>query len=409
MVAPKIKLIAIAKDEAAYLPEWIHHHLYFGFSEIHIMVNRTEDNTKEILSSISKCEPRLTWETIDWIEYCPDKVRERFQAVAYAKGFYDSKHNGNCSHILFLDIDEFWVPRDFSRKIEECVMDASSEALISFQWMNDLGDAKPFSRFSNPLNGELSRIVKTLLPISADVKEFRPHVPILKNVCPHLLADGSAFIASEKVEQAVHPKLSHVSSSFIFHRLNRSQTEYISLLFRGNPDEIECLYKLNRNGFGSRTSNLHSSQFDDRLFSDYTKSFSTFLSASSLDKPLSVAKDFVLARYQTSLEALGEQLDRFYKPLLTVFRGVDDQLVISAFQKYRAEKVKSRDDAELLKSMAADAAQQSLPEAIEYLKKAQKIRPGGKIIAERLTEYKKLLVEQNLNRLKLKLLFKGSK
>ena len=29
-----VKIIAIAKDEGAYLAEWIHHHLYFGFSEI---------------------------------------------------------------------------------------------------------------------------------------------------------------------------------------------------------------------------------------------------------------------------------------------------------------------------------------------------------------------------------------
>lgn len=41
----KIKLVAIAKDEAAYLPEWIFHHLYFGFDQIDIYVNNTSDNT----------------------------------------------------------------------------------------------------------------------------------------------------------------------------------------------------------------------------------------------------------------------------------------------------------------------------------------------------------------------------
>lgn len=47
-MAMKVKLVAIAKDEAAYLPDWIFHHLYFGFDSIDIYVNNTTDNTYDL-------------------------------------------------------------------------------------------------------------------------------------------------------------------------------------------------------------------------------------------------------------------------------------------------------------------------------------------------------------------------
>lgn len=50
----KIKLIAIAKDEAAYLPDWIFHHLYFGFDSIDIYVNNTTDNTNDLKLFLEK-------------------------------------------------------------------------------------------------------------------------------------------------------------------------------------------------------------------------------------------------------------------------------------------------------------------------------------------------------------------
>ena len=41
----KVKLVAIAKNEAAYLPQWIHHHFSIGFNEIEIFINDTTDNS----------------------------------------------------------------------------------------------------------------------------------------------------------------------------------------------------------------------------------------------------------------------------------------------------------------------------------------------------------------------------
>ena len=52
----KVKLVAIAKDEGAYLVDWIFHHLYFGFYAIDIYVNRTSDNTFEIADKLKSLE-----------------------------------------------------------------------------------------------------------------------------------------------------------------------------------------------------------------------------------------------------------------------------------------------------------------------------------------------------------------
>ena len=50
---PKIKLVAIAKNEAAYLPQWIHHFLV-GFNEIEIYINDTTDNSVAICEKIKR-------------------------------------------------------------------------------------------------------------------------------------------------------------------------------------------------------------------------------------------------------------------------------------------------------------------------------------------------------------------
>ena len=42
---PSLKLVAIAKDEAPYLAEWIFHHLYLGIHEIEIYLNGITDKT----------------------------------------------------------------------------------------------------------------------------------------------------------------------------------------------------------------------------------------------------------------------------------------------------------------------------------------------------------------------------
>jgi hypothetical protein len=49
---PRILLAGIAKNEAAYLPEWIFYHLNIGIDVIRVYVNNTDDNTLQILDKL---------------------------------------------------------------------------------------------------------------------------------------------------------------------------------------------------------------------------------------------------------------------------------------------------------------------------------------------------------------------
>ena len=50
----RVKLCAIAKNEGAYIADWVFHHLHFGFDAIEIWVNGTVYPSLRILKRISE-------------------------------------------------------------------------------------------------------------------------------------------------------------------------------------------------------------------------------------------------------------------------------------------------------------------------------------------------------------------
>ena len=58
---PSLKLVAIAKDEAPYLAEWIFHHLYLGVHEIEVYLNGITDNSYRIIRRISRLSGRVNF------------------------------------------------------------------------------------------------------------------------------------------------------------------------------------------------------------------------------------------------------------------------------------------------------------------------------------------------------------
>ena len=48
-----IKLVAIAKNEALYIPAWVYHHFKIGIDYIEIHINNTTDNSVEVCERIS--------------------------------------------------------------------------------------------------------------------------------------------------------------------------------------------------------------------------------------------------------------------------------------------------------------------------------------------------------------------
>ena len=77
----KIKLVAIAKNEAAYLPQWIFHHLRLGVDSIDIYINGSSDNSVEISRIINSFEPRFKfYESDKYVEKCI-KEGKKFQKI----------------------------------------------------------------------------------------------------------------------------------------------------------------------------------------------------------------------------------------------------------------------------------------------------------------------------------------
>ena len=58
---PIIKLIAVAKNEALYIPSWVHHHFRIGVDYIEIHINDTDDNSIEICQRIKEFDDRFNF------------------------------------------------------------------------------------------------------------------------------------------------------------------------------------------------------------------------------------------------------------------------------------------------------------------------------------------------------------
>lgn len=239
------RLVAIAKDEASYIADWIHHHLYFGFDQIHVYVNRTTDNTIAILKEITKKYTGVSFEVVDWIDLCPPRVNSALQKICYAKDLDYARRN-NIDYIMFLDIDEFWVPNDFSTRIKEFVQPRVDA--FAFNWHCELAQDTPFSPLAENGYYYVHKLCKTLFKTGLNIKTLRVHYPEFGGNVICRDADGNKVKMAENNEQTFIDDLCYPKSAFVVHRMYRSKEEYMATLSRGRPSQKGKL-KDNRPGF----------------------------------------------------------------------------------------------------------------------------------------------------------------
>lgn len=94
-------LVAIAKNEAPYLLEWITYHLSIGFSRITIYDNESTDGSAALLERIAEADGRVAVRF-----WASDGLYASPQATAYN----DALGAVATAWVMFLDIDEFLVP-----------------------------------------------------------------------------------------------------------------------------------------------------------------------------------------------------------------------------------------------------------------------------------------------------------
>ena len=244
----KVKISAIAKNEAAYLPEWIYHHLYFGADEIDIFINRTTDNSLQLRQLMAD----LPVNFIDADEIFLN-LKENPQTACYKLSLTNA-YQRNVSHVLLIDIDEFWFPIDMTTKMGTYATNYWAADVINFEWVNKLEDSKEFTpAIAENLSIDRGPQVKSMMRSYVRPKKFNAHNVADENYT-NVLANGDSFIAVNEARSRVNDLelKKPVKSAAILHRKYRSQKEYIAMLSRGVPT-VKGLshgpFKLNRKGF----------------------------------------------------------------------------------------------------------------------------------------------------------------
>ncbi len=101
-----LAVVAIMKNEAPYIAEWLDYHLLAGVNHFYIYDNESPDNLKEVL------RPYIEKGIVTYIFY-PGKAR---QYEAYSEAVRNFKFF--CRYMAFIDGDEFILPRTGSGIVE---------------------------------------------------------------------------------------------------------------------------------------------------------------------------------------------------------------------------------------------------------------------------------------------------
>lgn len=235
-----ITIIAVASNEAAYLTEWIHHHFYFGFDKIVIGVNRTTDKTVEVINRLKLVYgERLQYKYIDFIDKSVEGRHERLQHIGYSYLVTQEIESDCVSQFLIIDIDEFWVTKDFKTSISEYCKQLPEYHILSFPWifegLNNTEFLPPFKVMTGYTHqSENIYCVKSLFKqeIYDDVEIFAPHRPKTNSrKWIRLDSKGRLFEPYVKGFTLTPPVYSDLEA-FILHRAKRSEIEYLAGQFQ---------------------------------------------------------------------------------------------------------------------------------------------------------------------------------
>ena len=294
---PKIKLVAIAKNEAAYLAEWIYHHLYFGIAAIEVHYNGCIDNTLEV-AGVFKKEP-VSFINADAVF---ENSRAKPQIEIYRDAFGKAKKEG-FDHVMFLDIDEFWVPYDLTTSLPELVQSAPYFDVMSFQWANKVQDHEAFSpALGETINVQPARQLKSVYKSFITPGLLNPH-NIMDNALIRIDSSFNRFIPTNRYH-SLAAKDSLASKAFILHRKFRSQLEYIASLDRGvtaRGKRVASKFKSNRAGFENKKT-FEVVAFPAQSLANYRESMTRKLRHLEEQGILVRAREAVMQRFYNVLD-----------------------------------------------------------------------------------------------------------
>lgn len=316
--------VCAIKDEAPYIHEYVHHHLWFGFDPIIVILNRTSDASREILRKISAKHPQVLCFDCDWVDLMhPDC--SLIQRVAYAYGLSYLRRHGLATHALLSDADEFWYTKDFQTKIDAWIRSIRNGDFdqVSFPWHNQNA---PEQRFEPPFRNpkvQASRTVKSIVRVSSPLVEPQPHHSRFAGPITHLDSRGVDFIKQAKppFQFAGDPD---DQAAYVLHRIQRSEDEYLISLVRGNPKDHKAL-KDNRTGYMDTASVDHG--IDSQQLIRYWASLETMISECGITHDIMNAKEGKISEisaFEETVEGFlrnSDQPEKTYKTLRQILSG----------------------------------------------------------------------------------------
>lgn len=327
----RIKLVAIAKNEACYIPEWIAHHLHFGFENIAIYINNTSDNSWNIKE---KLEENQNVEFCDGDQFFVPSV-DTPQIEVYRFELERSRRQGY-THVMFLDIDEFWTPLNLTTTINEYVQNNRSD-VCSFQWFNRTNENEPFLPSIEPhIEGLKGTHVKSLVSTHLQVDHINPH-SVMAYKAIHQLSDGEIL----DVDISNFGKLNRkqinapVREVIVLHRMYRSQEEYVALLLRGRPINNRpkvANFKTNRRGYVSSAPKTKV-KFAEEQVSEYRQFMDSFISRYGLIEEVELGQEFVMSRRLQVKDAIMSASQDNLVLLKKIFQGVKLEDVSEALKR----------------------------------------------------------------------------
>lgn len=382
----KIKLIAIAKDEAAYLPEWIFHHLHFGFDAIDIYVNNTTDNTFE-LSNILKDFSSV--KLLNGDVFFNNEAKSP-QLTAYNEAFLNAK-NAGFSHVMFLDIDEFWTPVDMKSTIKNCLSSLNAD-VVSFGWLNKFENKKFAPVIEAKITGEHHPLVKTIMSVNINIEKLDIHNVTAKNA-KYALSDGSTPIFTNTNQKLV--SIDEVKPYFIIHRMYRSSEEYVSLLGRGRP-KGGSVFKDNRNGFCQLEYKLKTITLNEVNTLSYHQSREKFLEMHIPFDYMHKAYCFIDERYNGVLELIKNASVNDLVVLRKILRNLELADVNAAYAFYLQNifDFVAKDVTDNLRDAAILLEKRNLNKSLKLMQLASIFRPKGQLIINKIEEYKNKLIQE---------------
>lgn len=262
----EIAIVAIAKNEALYIREWLEYHRIVGIQKFYFYDNESDDDTKQIL------QPYIDSGLVEYT-YIKGKAR---QLDAYNEAI--KKHKQECRWMAFIDLDEFIMPTEPFKSIAEIASrivynSKGGAAGLGLNWavygssnINDKPQGLVIDNFVN--RAEITHwscyMIKTICNPRMVSDYISPHYPLYK-IGAYSVSDSDG----KRQYGWFHHNVTYKNVR-INHYLTKSKQEFIKKRNRGLADRIgtydmEIFNKYDLNDVHDESMKVYSEKIKEKI------------------------------------------------------------------------------------------------------------------------------------------------